>query len=34
MTELIMRYIQVRLPGLPATGLKMKHAQLSMADPV
>ena len=32
MTELIMRYIQVRLPELPPTGPKMKHARLSMAN--
>ena len=30
MTELIMKYIQVRLPELPPTGPKMKHGQLSM----
>ena len=32
MTELIMKYIQVRLPELPATGPKTKHGQLSMAN--
>ena len=31
MTELIMRYIQVRLPDLPATGPKLKPGQLRMA---